>query len=247
MVSLPSPTLQKVNALLHKEPIASIFYGLYWSTVFMIGLPFVVMFLQVQMVINVLSWLWTKDSKHNFHPNNKPEYDLAIVVTGCDTGFGKDIAIHCADIGYTVFAGCYQYESSKQLFSTIAKIIPFSLDVTKDKDVNEAARLVQQWLEEKNIPVQDIGRKRVLHAVINNAGIGTFGETCFLPLQEFKNMVDGMSLNCWIACSQTKIQFLRSLIFHYASVENGINVSLYLRKLLLLTSYFDFVSPSTNI
>jgi short chain dehydrogenase len=194
VVSLPGPILQKINALLHKEPIASIFYGVYWSTVFTISLPLVVVFLQVQMAINVLSWFWANRSKKNFHPSNKPEYNLAIVITGCDTGFGKDLAVHCADVGYTVFAGCYQYESSKQQYTTIAKIIPFPVDVTKDKDVKEGATLVQTWLDETKIPVQDLGRKRILHAVVNNAGIGTMGETCYSPLEEYQHSMDGMSL-----------------------------------------------------
>jgi short chain dehydrogenase len=233
MVSLPSPTLQKVNALLHKEPIASIFYGLYWSTVFVIGLPFVVMFLQVQIVVNVLSWYWTKSSKKNFHPNNKPEYDFSIVITGCDTGFGKDLAIHCADMGYTVFAGCYRYESSKQLFTTIAKIIPFSLDVTKDNDVNEGAALVRKWLEEKNVPVQDLGRKRVLHALINNAGIGTFGT---FMIQNSNIMIDPGCIPFVIVF----IVWIRNMIF----IET--TTSFYLTSLLLAYPFLSQVKRVTR-
>lgn len=196
MVTLvpPGKFLQKINALLHQEPIAIIFYTLYWTILFTISFPLIIIFLYIQCIINVLLYYIQKQKrfKNNFHPNNKPEYDLAIVITGCDTGFGKDLAIHCADIGYTVFAGCYQYEQSKELYKTILKIIPFALDVTKDTDVLESAILVQQWLNETNIPVQDLGRKRVLHALINNAGIGSFGETSYTPLQDYQNMMDGM-------------------------------------------------------
>lgn len=193
MVTLvPGFFLQKVNAILHQEPIASIFYTLYWTILFTISFPIIIIYLHVQCIINVFAWYLQRKRSNNFHPNNKPEYDLAIVITGCDTGFGKDLAIHCADIGYTVFAGCYQYEQSKELYKTIIKIIPFSLDVTNDNDVLESATLVQQWLDETNIPVQDIGRKRILHALINNAGIGSFGETSYTPLQDYQNMMDGM-------------------------------------------------------
>lgn len=48
--------IQKVNAILHQEPIASIFHALYWTTVFIIGFPIVIVFLAIQCIVNVVFW-----------------------------------------------------------------------------------------------------------------------------------------------------------------------------------------------
>lgn len=89
-------------------------------------------------------------------------------------------------MGYTVFAGCYNCQHSKELFESRSNIIPLQLDVTKDNEVQEYAALVNKWLDETN--TQGVGRKRILHALINNSGIVTHGEA----LQEYQNMMDGM-------------------------------------------------------
>uniref|UniRef100_A0A915EPW8 Uncharacterized protein n=1 Tax=Ditylenchus dipsaci TaxID=166011 RepID=A0A915EPW8_9BILA len=39
----------------------------------------------------------------------------AILITGCDTGFGHDFAIRCVQNGMIVFAGCHLPETLRTL------------------------------------------------------------------------------------------------------------------------------------
>jgi len=71
------------------------------------------------------------------------------------------------------------------------------MDVTKDQDVKSAVKIVNDWIQEERVhPTtshDDLGygdtnpttttnnhgptKKRILHAVINNAGIAVVGDT----------------------------------------------------------------------
>lgn len=192
MVSPPGQTIQKLNAAIHNEPYLSIIHFVYWSLVLGIVTPLLIIFLTIQMLWNLLMWyLGRSGSTPLFDPKNKPEYDMAIIITGCDSGLGKDFAIYAADAGYTVFAGCYNYNTSKKQFETIPKIHSFQLDVTNDSDVQKASKMMVDWLNETSIPIVDIGRKRVLHAIINNAGVGRPTITDWCDVSVFESMMNG--------------------------------------------------------
>lgn len=209
----PFPMLQKFNNALHYEPYESIVYCVYWSTIFLFWTPIAIIILFIQTVWNMLTWytfVGRNSSSKGYYcdPENQPDYDMGVVITGCDTGFGKELAIRASSYGYTVFAGCYKYETtSKNLFDTIPNIVPFQLDITKDVDATNAYELVQKWKqqEQSNVksttstettitqPKSDIGsKKRVLHAIVNNAGVGLFSETDLSDLSTFQAMMDGM-------------------------------------------------------
>ena len=127
-----------------------------------------------------------------YDPTNQPQYKLAIFITGCDTGFGYELAILSATkYNYVVFAGCYDPNTMKDKFSTIPNIIPFHLDVTNETSVQNSYTIVQNWLQEKKKNYQEIGQQRILHALINNAGIGTLGEIDWCTLQDFQSQMDG--------------------------------------------------------
>lgn len=42
--------------------------------------------------------------------------EIAVVVTGCDAGFGKDAAFELSKRGFVVFAGCISLDKSKIQF-----------------------------------------------------------------------------------------------------------------------------------
>jgi len=44
------------------------------------------------------------------------ERELGVCITGCDSGFGKDLALALAKKGYTVFAGCLRCDDGKVQF-----------------------------------------------------------------------------------------------------------------------------------
>jgi hypothetical protein len=204
----PGPFMQKLNASLHKEPIASIAYGLYWSTFFLLVAPLAWIFLQIQLLVNLGLWISGKNNVRSYHPKELPDMELAVVVTGCDTGFGREIASVVAKEGFVVFAGCLKAESLKQFYD-VTRIHPFLLDVTSDKSAARAVQKFEGWLHEDDDDTDKLAhhvhfrpsddgysklkskRKRVLHALINNAGIGTGGEVDWLELSTFQKHMDG--------------------------------------------------------
>jgi hypothetical protein len=148
--SYEEPVLQDssvYNALLHTEPIESIAYGLYWSAFFLLVTPLAVIFLLIQLFVNLGLWFSGKNNVRAYHPREVPDIELAVVVTGCDTGFGKEIAAVAAKEGFVVFAGCLKAESLKQ-FNDITRIHPFLLDVTSDKSAARAVKEFEVWLHE---------------------------------------------------------------------------------------------------
>lgn len=79
-------------------------------------------------------------------------YGHAVLITGCDSGFGYQLA-RCLDHkGFVVFAGCLFPEgvgaqSLARQSSSNLKIL--KLDVTNDEDIQQAKKIVQESLPEK--------------------------------------------------------------------------------------------------
>ena len=216
---LPDPPgrwIQKINAKLHDNdgktnsssvitgtdgPILSyVFYMCFWCTIFGIIAPIVVfIYLPIQCTVQVMRYLLSTNSKSNsnfaydlLHPqNSSTNLELGIVITGCDTGFGKELALYAAnELGYTVFAGClhpqkfWNQNTDTAATSKHGTIVPIAMDVTDSKQVANVVRHIQQWLLHQDDPNNDIKNKdtkiksispqtrRVLHALVNNAGVG---------------------------------------------------------------------------
>lgn len=79
-------------------------------------------------------------------------YGYAVLITGCDSGFGYKLARCLAQKGFVVFAGCLfpdgpGAQSLARQSSSNLKII--KLDVTSDEDVQQARKVVQENLPEK--------------------------------------------------------------------------------------------------
>ena len=181
----PGPWLQKLNALLHKEPFASIASAIVWSFVFTVAMPVVPIFLLIQALYNVVLWAfgWTGEGMHN--PTKHKERELAVVITGCDSGFGKELAFLASKEGFVVFAGCLSKESFHQFKGM--SIVPIVMDVTKDSDVNESVEAVQKWIASATP-----GRPRLLHALCNNAGMSIPGFIDWNDVSMTQKIMDGM-------------------------------------------------------
>uniref|UniRef100_A0A8R1TP97 Uncharacterized protein n=1 Tax=Onchocerca volvulus TaxID=6282 RepID=A0A8R1TP97_ONCVO len=111
----------------------------------------------------------------------------AVLITGCGSGFGKDLVKRCLQNGLTVFAGC-QFESNikelEESYNSISqgKLYAFQMDVTDDESVRKSRKIVDAVLKEK---------KLVLHALINNAGmVNTIYYDDFLTLDDYKEVWD---------------------------------------------------------
>uniref|UniRef100_A0A3Q4HXF0 Zgc:113142 n=1 Tax=Neolamprologus brichardi TaxID=32507 RepID=A0A3Q4HXF0_NEOBR len=106
----------------------------------------------------------------------------AVLITGCDSGFGHHLARCLDQKGFVVFAGCLSpggagAQSLVRQSSSNLKIL--KLDVTRDEDLQQAKKMVQENLPEKG-----------LWAVVSNAGISDWAEIEWSTIEDFQKMVD---------------------------------------------------------
>lgn len=76
----------------------------------------------------------------------------AVLITGCDSGFGHQLARSLDQKGFVVFAGCLSPEgagaqSLARQSSSNLRIL--QLDVTRDEDMQKAKKMVQENLPDK--------------------------------------------------------------------------------------------------
>ncbi|XP_066987776.1 D-beta-hydroxybutyrate dehydrogenase, mitochondrial-like isoform X2 [Macrobrachium rosenbergii] len=75
----------------------------------------------------------------------------SVLITGCDSGFGFQLALHLHRLGFDVFAGCllanHGGEGAEQLRGVCSdRLHVIQLDVTNSKQLNEALRSVKDIL-----------------------------------------------------------------------------------------------------
>lgn len=98
----------------------------------------------------------------------------AILVTGCDSGFGLAIAKALAErTEATVFAGYVTDAGRAQLDSFGDRVKPLRLDVTQQTEVAAAFQALSQ-------------SGKTLWGVVNNAGIGCYGYAEGLAMERFE-------------------------------------------------------------
>uniref|UniRef100_A0A915PVJ5 Uncharacterized protein n=1 Tax=Setaria digitata TaxID=48799 RepID=A0A915PVJ5_9BILA len=119
----------------------------------------------------------------------------AVLITGCGSGFGRDLVKRCLLNGLTVFAGCRReivtskncasLQSVKELeesYGSISqgRLYAFQMDVADDESVRKSRKLVDSVLREKGL---------VLHALVNNAAMrGNIFYDDFLILDDYKEI-----------------------------------------------------------
>ena len=103
----------------------------------------------------------------------------AVVITGCDSGFGRLVAVELHRLGATVFAGCLSEASCRELHGKYGKdrMRAFLLDVRKNEDVERAVGRVRK----SALP---------LLGVVNNAGISAFGWAEALDVKTYQRNMD---------------------------------------------------------
>ncbi|XP_033112023.1 D-beta-hydroxybutyrate dehydrogenase, mitochondrial-like [Anneissia japonica] len=108
----------------------------------------------------------------------------AVFITGCDTGFGHNLALRLDQLGYLVYAGCLHPENKNarilQTSSKSKKLTIVACDVTSDESVLAAKEKVQ-----KSLPSGFI-----LWAIVNNAGIWSYSEIEIVSLEAFKRLAE---------------------------------------------------------
>ncbi|CAL1537393.1 unnamed protein product [Lymnaea stagnalis] len=88
--------------------------------------------------------------------------DKYVLVTGCDSGFGQELAKRLDSLGFHVFAGCLTQDGREYLAKNCSKrLVTVQLDVSKAESVEAALELVKRTLPQN----------RGLWGLVNNAGI----------------------------------------------------------------------------
>lgn len=103
-----------------------------------------------------------------------------VLITGCDTGFGHDLAIKCYRNDITVLAACLTENGVKDLKDKSKnKIVAFVMNVTSDDSVSAARDLVEKTALKYG----------GLHGIVNNAGItGNSLWDDFLNVQDYQDV-----------------------------------------------------------
>lgn len=112
--------------------------------------------------------------------------DKVVLITGCRSGFGKEIAFEAARKGYIVYAGLRDLSTAGDLKSggENLRIFPLQLDITKPQDrVNAVERIMQEQ-----------GRLDIL---VNNAGVALGGFLEQLEEDELRNVYDVNVFGNW--------------------------------------------------
>lgn len=101
----------------------------------------------------------------------------AVLITGCDTGFGHATAIQLKKLGFHVFAGVLFDDKGGAVELKKLGVEVFPMDVSKNFELG----FVEQKLQEKGT---------TLWAVITNAGLSTFGEVEWIPLDVHEKIMN---------------------------------------------------------
>ncbi|XP_044148352.1 retinol dehydrogenase 7-like [Bufo gargarizans] len=106
-----------------------------------------------------------------------------VLITGCDSGFGNQLAHRLLDMGFTVFATCLfpDGEGAQSLITHASpgQVKVIRLDVTSDKEVEQVKQYVLDNLPDKG-----------LWGLVNNAGICTWGMVEWLTIEKFQRFLD---------------------------------------------------------
>ncbi|XP_032664945.1 D-beta-hydroxybutyrate dehydrogenase, mitochondrial isoform X2 [Odontomachus brunneus] len=103
-----------------------------------------------------------------------------IVITGCDSGLGYSLALHCQALGATVLAGVLDPDGQAAKNLTDSKVIVHHLDSTNEGSIEQFGKYVETLCIEK---------KHDLYALINNAGVMIFGEFDWQTEQHVKRQI----------------------------------------------------------
>ncbi|MDB5820056.1 MAG: Short-chain dehydrogenase/reductase [Rhizobacter sp.] len=109
-------------------------------------------------------------------------------ITGCSTGFGRDLAAHTLGLGYPTVVTARNTDQVSDLVAGHEHALVLSLDVTKPEQIDAAVKAAYERF----------GRIDVL---VNNAGIGYFGSFEESVLEDVHRMFD---INVWGLVNMTR-------------------------------------------
>ncbi|XP_068241451.1 D-beta-hydroxybutyrate dehydrogenase, mitochondrial-like [Palaemon carinicauda] len=160
-----------------------------------------------------------------------PTKGRAVLITGCDTGFGLTLALHLNKLGLRVFAGCLFSDSSegakklRQVESPTLHVL--QLDVTSQDQIKKAVDEVRGHLPEGE----------VLWGIVNNAGVATYGEVEWVPLDTYRRMAE-VNVFGVIAVTQAFLPMVRKAKGRVVNISSGLGrMAVPMRSPYVLTKY----------
>ena len=112
-------------------------------------------------------------------PKAAMNHSKAVVITGCDSGFGEMTAIHLSSLGYHVVAACLTKDGCDRMKPLVAKAV--MCDITKEADVEHLTVETEKLCKAKSFTVW---------ALINNAGIAKGGPLDWIGLDTYYKVME---------------------------------------------------------
>jgi len=140
--------------------------------------------LQVVLVLSVIAGLVSWVLRSLLCQAQHDAAGKVVLVTGCDTGIGHELARHMDTLGFTVFAGCLDTasEGAQRLrVEASPRLTLVNMDVRSEEHVRQAVRFM-----EENMPQGEEG----LYGLVNNAGVCVCGEFDWQTMCQIKTQVD---------------------------------------------------------
>lgn len=105
----------------------------------------------------------------------------AVMITGCDSGFGNELALHLDRLGFRVFAGCLWADAKGEGAEILrsegsGRLHVIQLDVTKQEQLDKALAEVKKLMPDEES----------LWGLVNNAGLCTLGLIEWTPMEIFR-------------------------------------------------------------
>ncbi|GMR59345.1 hypothetical protein PMAYCL1PPCAC_29540, partial [Pristionchus mayeri] len=114
-----------------------------------------------------------------------------VLISGCDSGFGRLTALRLIEEGVNVFAGCYTQQGREALekcaeeIDSSFRLHSFPLDITSDSSVADAFQFISKTLEANTAQ---------LWGIVNNAGVfSIFGPDDWCSIKQYS---DSLNVNC---------------------------------------------------
>lgn len=168
--------LTELNDWVHKPVWEDLTWTFYWLMHCMLS-PFYAVFLIALFVHKAVTGALVPKLE-------EPSPDRPILITGCDTGFGHELALELYTRGWKVYAGCLTDAGLNSLSEKAGgggannTMIAVKMDVTKQADIE---RVVEQIKEENPAG---------LYALVCNAGVGRGGLVDWMPMHEYRNIFE---------------------------------------------------------